>query len=110
MILPLLLWVDFGLNRLSEPSLEVTPYCWQVWCPCWWRVSQHHRGTAETLFAHEAQLVMYCPQVVDDGSFILSILPAPGTVGVTSKPPESIGVMYPFKAHDFWGFLGGHHP
>ena len=56
---------------------------------------QHHCGTTETLVAHEAQPVMYCPQVVNDSSLILSILPAPRAVSVTGKTPEGIRVMGP---------------
>ena len=36
---PLLTWVNSWLHRLSEPALEVTPYLWQAWHPCQWRVS-----------------------------------------------------------------------
>ena len=39
---------------------------------------QCHCGTSKTLVAYEAQLVMYCPQVVDDGPLILSIFATHG--------------------------------
>ena len=67
----------------------------QVWHP--WSVEgvRCHRGTTETLVANEAQPIMYCPQVVDDGPLVLSILSAPRAVGVTGKMPEGIGVMDP---------------
>ena len=55
----------------------------------------HHR-TSETLVAYEAQLIMYCPQVVDDGPLILSIFATPWAVSITSKMPEGIGIMNPF--------------
>ena len=35
---------------------------------------QRHHGTTETLVAYEAQFIMHCSQVVDDGPLILSIL------------------------------------
>ena len=38
---------------------------------------------------------MYCPQVVDDGPLILSILATPRAVSITGKMPEDIGVMDP---------------
>ena len=38
---------------------------------------------------------MYCPQVVDDGPLILSVLFAPRAVSITGKMPEDIGVMDP---------------
>ena len=56
---------------------------------------QHHCGTTETLVAYKAQLVMYCPQVVDDGLLILSVFSAPRAVSVTGKMPEGIQVMDP---------------
>ena len=56
---------------------------------------QCHHGTTETLVTYEAQPVMYCPQVVNDSSLILSILPTPRAVSVTCKMPEGIGVMDP---------------
>ena len=56
---------------------------------------QHHCGTTETLVAHEVQPVMYGCQVVNDGSLVLPILPAPRAVSVTGKMPEGIGVMDP---------------
>ena len=39
---------------------------------------------------------MYCPQVVDDGPFILSIFATPSAVSVTGKMPEGIGIVNPF--------------
>ena len=57
---------------------------------------QHHHRTSETLVAYEAQLIMYCPQVVDDGPLILSIFAAPQAVSITSKMLEGIGIMNPF--------------
>ena len=57
---------------------------------------QRHCRTSETLVTYEPQFVMYCPQVVDDGPFILSIFAAPWAVSVTSKMPEGIGIMNPF--------------
>ena len=56
---------------------------------------QHHCGTTETLVTYEARLIMYCPQVVDDSPFILSIFATPRAVSITSKMPEGIGVMNP---------------
>ena len=57
---------------------------------------QHHHRTSETLVAYEAQLIMYCPQVVDNGPLILSIFAAPWAVSITGKMPEGIGIMNPF--------------
>ena len=54
---------------------------------------RHHPGTTETLVAYEAQFVMYCSQVVDNGPLILSVFSAPRAVCVTSKMPEGVGVM-----------------
>ena len=56
---------------------------------------QHHHGTTETLVTYEAQLVMYCPQVVDDGPLILSVFSTPRAVSVTGKMLEGIRVMDP---------------
>ena len=56
---------------------------------------QQYCGTTETLVAHKAHPVMYCPQVVNDGSLIFPILPAPRAVSVTGEMPEGIGVMDP---------------
>ena len=39
-----------------------------------------HCGTTKTLVTYEAQLIMYCPQVVDDGPLILSGFAAPRAV------------------------------
>ena len=55
-----------------------------VACPCQWRASEHHRRTSKTLVAYEAQLIMYCPQVVDDGPLVLSVFAAPWAVSITS--------------------------
>ena len=44
---------------------------------------------------------MYCPQVVDDGPLVLSVLSAPRAVSVTGKMPEGIGVMDPFRPMTF---------
>ena len=38
---------------------------------------------------------MYCPQVVDDGPLVLSILATPGAVSITGKMPKGIRVMNP---------------
>ena len=35
---------------------------------------RYHHGTTETLVANETQPVMYCPQVVNNGPLILSVL------------------------------------
>ena len=56
---------------------------------------QCHHGTTEILVACEAQLIMYCPQVVDNGHLILSVLAAPRAVSITSEMPEGIRVMDP---------------
>ena len=71
---------------------------------------RYHCRTSKTLVAYEAQLIMYCPQVVDDGPLILSIFATPQAVSITGKMPEGIGIMNPFLAHDFGRFLGRHHP
>ena len=55
----------------------------------------HHR-TSKTLVAYKAQLIMYCPQVVDDGPLILSVFATPQAVSITSKMLEGIGIMNPF--------------
>ena len=39
---------------------------------------------------------MHCPEVVDDGPFILSIFAAPRAVSITGKTLESIGIVNPF--------------
>ena len=71
---------------------------------------QHHCRTTETLVTYEAQLIMYCPQVVDDGPLILSVFATPQAVSITGKMLEGIGIMNPLQAHDFGGFLGRHCP
>ena len=47
------------------------------------------------MVTHEAQPVIYCPQVVNDGSLILPILPSPRAVIVTGKMLEGIRVVDP---------------
>ena len=37
--------------------------------------------TAKTFLTYETQLVMHCPQVVDNSTFILNLIPTPGAVG-----------------------------
>ena len=54
-----------------------------------------HCGTIETLVTNESQPVMYCPQVVNDGPLVLSILSTPRAVSITGKMLEGIGVMDP---------------
>ena len=54
---------------------------------------QCHHGTTETLVTYEAQLIMYCSQVVDDGPLILSIFATPQAVSITSETLEGIGIM-----------------
>ena len=56
---------------------------------------RHHRWTTESLVTYEAQLIMYCPQVVDDGPLILSFLAAPWAVDITGKMLEGIRIMDP---------------
>ena len=55
----------------------------------------HHR-TSKTLVAYEAQLIVYCPQVVNDGPLILSVFAVPWAVSITSETPEGIRIMNPF--------------
>ena len=57
---------------------------------------QHHHRTSKTLIAYKAQLIMYCPQVVDDGPLILSLFASSQAVSITSKMPEGIGIVNPF--------------
>ena len=57
---------------------------------------QHHHRTTKTLVTYEAQLIMYCPQVVDDGPLVLSIFATPRAVSITGKMPEAIRIMNPF--------------
>ena len=57
---------------------------------------QHHCRTSKTLVAYKAQLVMYCPQVVEDSPLILSVFAAPWAVSITSEMLEGIGIMNPF--------------
>ena len=54
-----------------------------------------HCGTTETLVTYEAQLIMYCPQVVDNGALVLSILATPWVVSITGKTLEGIRIMDP---------------
>ena len=56
----------------------------------------HHCGAAKTQVAHQTQFVMNCPQVVDDGPFVLSIFPTPWAVGITREAPEGLWVMNTF--------------
>ena len=56
---------------------------------------QCHHGTTETLVTYEVQLIMYCPQVVDDGPLVLSIFAAPQAVSITGEMLEGIGIMNP---------------
>ena len=57
---------------------------------------QHHCRTSETLVTYKAQLIMYCPQVVDDGPLVLSVFAAPQAVSITGEMPEGIGIVNPF--------------
>ena len=41
------------------------------------------RQAAKAFFTHEAQFVMHCLQVIDNGTLILAHLSAPGGVGHT---------------------------
>ena len=102
-------WVDPRLGQLSGP-LGGTPLISTGVASMSAEGIRHHCRTSETLVACKAQLIMYCPQVVDDGSLVLSVFTAPWAVSITSEMPESIGIMNPFQAHDFGGFLGRHHP
>ena len=56
---------------------------------------QHYCRTSETLVTYEAQLIMYCPQVVDNGPLILSVFAAPRAVSITRGMPEGLGIMNP---------------
>ena len=60
------------------------------------RASNITAGHLKALVAYEAQLIMYCPQVVDDSPLILSIFATPWAVSITSEMPEGIGIMNPF--------------
>ena len=57
---------------------------------------RYHRRTSKTLVTYKPQLIMYCPKVVDNGPFVLSVFAAPQAVSITSKMPEGIGIMNPF--------------
>ena len=56
---------------------------------------QRYCRTTETLVAYKAQLIMYCPQVVDNGPLVLSVFATPQAVSITGKMPEGIGIMNP---------------
>ena len=56
----------------------------------------HHCRTSETLVAYEPQLIMYCPKVVDDSPFVLSVFATPQAVSITGEMPEGIRIMNPF--------------
>ena len=57
---------------------------------------QCYRGTSETLVTYEAQLIMHCPQVVDDGPLILSVFATPQAVSISGEIPEGFAIMNPF--------------
>ena len=78
-------WALFGDNALISASVV----------PMLAEGVQHHHGTTKTLVAYEAQLIMYCPQMVDNSPLILSVLATPQAVGKTGKMPEGIGIMDP---------------
>ena len=42
---------------------------------------QLNEEAAEAFLTYKAQLVMHCPQVVDNGALILTLFPTPGAVG-----------------------------
>ena len=48
---------------------------------------QHDGQTAKTFLAHEAQFVVHCLQVIDNGTLILAHLSAPRVVG---HPVEAV--------------------
>ena len=50
-------------------------------------------GTAEALLVNQAQLVMCCPQMVDDSSFVLPFLTTPQAMGYPIEMMECIGVV-----------------
>ena len=39
---------------------------------------------------------MYCPKVVDNGPFVLSVFATLRAVSITGKMPEGIGIVNPF--------------
>ena len=55
---------------------------------------QHDGWAAKTFLTHEAQLVVHCLQVVDNGDFVLTLLPTPGAVGQPVEVAECIQIMY----------------
>ena len=56
---------------------------------------QHCCGAIEALVAYEAQLVVHCSQVIDDGPLILSVFSTAWAVRVTGKALEGLRVMNP---------------
>ena len=51
---------------------------------------------------------MHCLQVVDNGAFILTLLPAPGAVGQPIEAVECIWIMYAHQPHYLWGLRWGY--
>ena len=68
-------WALFGDNALISASVV----------PMSAEGVRHHCGTTETLVTYEAQVIMYCPQVVDDGPLVLSVLAVPRAVSITGE-------------------------
>ena len=52
-----------------------------------------NKGTAEALLTHQAQLVVPCPQIVDNSSLILPFLPTPWTVGYPIESMEGVRMV-----------------
>ena len=95
------------LGRLSGPSLEGYALICTGMASMSAEGIQCYSRTTEAPVAYEAKLVMYHPQVIDDGPLILSIFSVPRAVGITGKLPKGIGVINPLQTHDLGGFLGG---
>ena len=49
----------------------------------------------ETFLTYKAQIVMHCPQVVDNGALVLTFFSAPGAAGYTIKVCSTLGWHMP---------------
>ena len=56
-----------------------------------------------TFFAHKAESIVHCVEVVDDCALMLALLPVPRAVGYPIEVVQCIQVMYAYQAHNLWG-------
>ena len=69
----------------------------------------HYGWAVMTSVAHQAQPVVHSLQVIDHGSLVLALIPAPGSVGYATEVVEGIWVMFPHQSHNLWRLRRWYH-